>query len=148
MNGSDFLTAQLALKGWQDGRTEGGSGMRAVCFAIRNRVRAGFYGGDWSQILSHHQEWSATLEPPTTEIPDPREPAFRALLQDVTGIFSGSLEDNITIMPGSALAVAPPVALYYGFLNQISNPWFLEEISRKFDSHKRVAQVGALTFFS
>lgn len=148
MNGSDFLTGQLALKGWQDGRSEGIAGMKAVCFSIRNRVRAGFYGGDWAAVLSHHQEWSATNEPPPLTIPDPREPAFRALLQDVSGIFSGQLEDNITVMPGSALAVAPPPALYYAKLDQITSETFLNDISRRFDLHKRVAVVGALTFFS
>lgn len=148
MNGSDFLTAQLALKGWQDGRNEGIAGMKAVCFCIRNRVRAGFYSGDWAAVLSNHQQWSATIEPPSPTIPDPRDPAFRALLQDVTGIFSGQLEDNITIMAGSALAVAPPVALYYGYLDKITSETFLNDISRRFDLHKRVAQVGQLVFFS
>lgn len=148
MNGADFLTGQLALKGWQDGRTEGIAGMKAVCFCIRSRVRAGLYGGDWAAVLSHHQEWSSTLEAPGQDIPDPREPAFRALLQDVTGIFTGQLEDNITVKEGgSGLAVKPPVALYYAKLDQITNPTFLENISRNTSQHRIIANVGALHFW-
>jgi hypothetical protein len=99
--------------------------------------------------LSHQQDVSFTLEPLPTIIPDPHQWNFKTFLQDVSGIFSGQLEDNVTILAtGSALAVAAPVALYWGRLDKIDNPWFLDEISRKFESHKRVAVVGALTFFS
>lgn len=122
--------------------------MKAVCFVVRNRIRAGFYGGDWAKILSNHAQWSSTREPPSSEIPDPREPAFRALLQDVTGIFTGQLEDNITVKEGgSALAVQPPVALYYAKLNEIDSPWFLENISRNTSQHRIIANVGALHFW-
>src|SRR5579885_3139012 len=148
MNAADFLTAELARISWLEGGAEGLNGAKAVAFTIRNRVRAGWMGGSWSEVLSNHQQWSATLEPLPAEVPDPREPAFRALLQDISNIFNGMLEDTITVKVGSALAVAPPPALYFAYLDRITSPHFLENISQRFDLHKRVAQVGQLFFFS
>jgi hypothetical protein len=150
VTGSEFLTAQLALKAWQDGRGEGIAGLKLVAFCIRNRVRAGFYGGDWDKVLSHHQEWSSTLELPDQNLPDPREPAFRAFLQEVDGIFSGRVEDNVTIKPGGAvqqLSAAPPVALYYARLDSITNPWFLQNISQNVEQHRIIGNVGSLHYW-
>ena len=156
MTGSDFLTAELARLSWIYGGSEGISGAKACAFSFRNRVRAGWFGGNWSEVLSHHREVAATTEPLPDLIPDPRESGFRTFLQDVTAIFSGQAEDTITIAQDSManymkignLSVAAPPSLYFGRLNEISNPFFLNEIVRKPDSHKRIATVGTLTFFS
>ena len=156
MNGADFLTAELARISYLEGISEGVSGAKAISFCIRNRVRAGFYGGNWAEVLSHHKEWSANLDPLPSTIPDPRQPDFRILLQDISGIFSGQAEDTITIAQDSManymkignLSVAAPPSLYFCRLNEITNPFFLNEIVRKPDSHKRIATVGTLTFFS
>ena len=153
MTGNEFLCAQLALKCWQDGFSEGLSGMLAIGFCIRNRTRSQWYGGSWADVLSHHQEWSAKIEsyPPT--IPDPRSHAFQMLLHEITDIFNGTREDNITIARDSirnSINIGPPPApaLYYGVLGQISNPWFEENISQKGQEHPRIASVGALSFFA
>lgn len=156
MTGADFLTAELARISWLEGGMDGVSGAKAVAFCVRNRVRAGWHGGDWSQVLSNHKSWSADTEPLRSFIPDPRQPDFRILLQDITNIFTGQAEDNITIAQDSMtnylkignLSAAPPPALYFCRLNEISNDWFLTEIVRKTDSHKRIATVGTLTFFT
>lgn len=156
MTGQDFLTAELARISWLEGGTEGISGAKAVCFSIRNRIRAGFYGGDWSQVLSNHKNWSATLEPLPATIPDPRDSAFRTFLQDVTNIFTGMSEDNITIAQDSManylkignLSAAPPPALYFCRLNEITSDHFLNEIVRKPEVHKRIATVGTLVFLT
>lgn len=153
MRNDDFVKSHLALRAWQDGYDEGLNGMMAVAFAIRDRVRAGLYGGNWIQILAHHQEWSAKLERPSDELPDPNNFAVRGLLQAIDGIFNGSTPNTIT-MPQDGMAnymslvVAPPPPLYYGRLDKANNPWFLEEICRQPDKHKRVATVGMLTFFT
>jgi hypothetical protein len=129
--------------------------MKACAFTIRNRVKAGWYGGDWISVLAHHREWSARIEPYSEELPDPRNYAFNLFLQDITGIFTGLVEDNITVTDSSAsirqnlpLSAGPSPVLYYGRLDQITNPWFLEQISQNHDKHRVVAQVGLLHFFS
>lgn len=156
MTGTDFIAGQLALKAWQDGYPEGLNGMLAVAFTIRNRVRAGWYGGDWLQVLSHHQEYAATLALPSQTLPDIRVYSINALLQEITGIVNGTREDNITIKRDEYATFRPgsrPVALYYGHTDKIDNPWFLEEICRaKNDDgtmrHERVANMATLTFWS
>jgi len=149
MQGPEFICALLALQAWRDGREEGISGMLGVAFVIRNRIRAGWWGGDWLQILAHHKEWAATEKPYSDELPDPRNFAFRAILQEVNGIFSGARVDDILVtVTNSILSVPPPPALYYGRINDDLRPWFLESISRNHDQHKIVAQIGLLHFWT
>lgn len=153
MRSDDFIKAHLALRAWQDGYSEGLNGMLAVAYAIRDRVRAGLYAGNWTQVLSHHREWSCKLEPPADTLPDPNNFAFRTFLQTIDGVFNGSAENNITVAQDPisrymSLATPPSPPLYYGRLDEVTNPWFLEEICRKPDTHKRVASVGMLTFFT
>jgi hypothetical protein len=149
MTGSEFICGQLALKAWQDGFTEGLDGMRAVAFAIRNRVNAGWWGGDWISVLSHHADYSAKTEPYSTDLPDPRVYSFQCLLQEINGIFNNSAKDDVTIpaQPSFQAGVYKPV-LYYAKLDEITNDWFLENISRRPDLHPRSAQVGQIFFFS
>lgn len=148
MTGSDFLCSQLALLSWRDGFTEGLSGMTAVAHTIKRRVDAGWYNGDWTSVLSNHRKWHFRAEPYSEEVPDPRVYSFQCLLQEVNGIFNGSIQDTITVPKESVLSRPVPGALYYGRLDQITNDWFLENISRKPELHPRVAQVGMLYFFA
>ena len=130
---------------------DGTNGMTAVAFAIRNRVRAGWYGGNWIEVLSNLDKTSSRLELPTTLLPDTRPLAMMQFMQTIDNIFSGAREDNITIMQGGeiqSLGFKVPVALYWAHLDQITNPWFLENIVRKPEQHARMAQVGQLFFFS
>lgn len=152
MKDVDFIKAELARICWLDGHKEGLNGMLGVAFTIRNRIRNGWYGGQWHEVLSHHREWSAKIEPLPDTIPDPRIHSFMSFLQQVDQIFSGSLEDFVTIKADgewrTILSTPPPVALYYGYLDQVTNPFFLENISRKPEQHQRIAQVGQLFFFT
>jgi hypothetical protein len=154
MRGSEFICGQIALKAWQDLKDEGINGMLAAAFTIRNRVRAGWYGGDWVEVISNHRQWSARLEPYSDQLPDPRNFAFQCLIQEINGIYDGSRRDDITVMADESISArsifsqqAPKAVLYYGRLDQISNPWFLENIARRPDLHPRHAQVGMTYFF-
>lgn len=152
MRDTHFITSILALKAWQDGKDEGLSAMMAISFVVRNRVRAGWYGGNWLEVLAHMPDVAAKLEPPTNELPDTRNYAFLQFMQIVDGIFSGATEDDITIKKDGewrqVLSMAPPVVMYYARLDQITNPWFLQNIVRKPDQHQRISQVGQLFFFT
>ena len=152
MKDTAFITSILALRCWQDGKDDGLNGMLGVAFTVRNRVRAGWYGGNWLEVLAHMPDVSNKLETPSNELPDTRNFSFMQFMQMVDGIFSGAMEDNITIKPDGewkyVLSVAPPVALYYGRLHEITNPWFMENITRKSEQHQRIAQVGQIFFFT
>lgn len=147
VQGSDFIKAQLARRAWLDGADEGLNGMMAVCFTYRNRQRAGWFGGNWVEILSNHRDASSHSEQDAETIPDPRVYSFQCLLQEIDGIFSGARQDDITVAQQTVLAKPPAPALYYGRLDKITNDWFLNEISRRPDVHPRVSQVGMMFFF-
>lgn len=154
MRGEDFIVGQLALKAWQDGHLEGLSGMRAVAFAIKARVAAGFYGGDWIQVLSHHREWSANPDSYSDELPDPRSRSFTLLLQDISQIFSGAQQNDVTI-PADALssvisiAQRPPEPMYYAYLDGSPvTEWFRINVLERPDLHRRVANVASLNFWT
>jgi hypothetical protein len=125
--------------------------MLGIAFTIRNRVRAGWYGGDWLQVLSHTHEWSASLAlPDPYALPDIRIYSINNFLQEISGVVSGSREDDVTIKRDSLMTFRPgalPLALYYGRLDKIDNPWFLENISMN-PEHKRVSNQGTLYFWS
>lgn len=155
MLGSDFIKAHLARIAWADGGQEGLSGALACAFVIRARVRAGWYNGDWLQVLSHHQDYAAVDRPLPNELPDPRHYAFSLLLQEVDGIFAGSREDDVTQPANKTWLIKAqdqadrPIALYYANLSDSAiKESFLETITRNHDNHKLVAQVGLLHFFS
>ena len=131
-----------------DGFSEGLDGMRAVCHTLKNRNEAGWWGGNWTDLLSNHRMYSARIEPYPDTLPDPRIYSVQCLLQEIDGIFSGAQKDDVTVPanPSFQANVYKP-ALYYARLDLISNPWFLENISRN-PAHSRIAQVGQLFFFS
>jgi hypothetical protein len=123
--------------------------MLAVSFCIKNRVDAGWWGGDWAQVLSHHRDYSYRVEPYPDTVPDPRVYSFQCLLQEIDGIFSGQRKDDVTVpaQPSFVGAVYRPV-LYYAQLDKITSDHFLENIARKPQEHQRLAQVGQMFFFS
>jgi len=148
VQGSSFIAAELARLAWLDGNEEGLNGMLACAFTIRNRVRAGWFSGNWIDVLSNHRNYSSKIEPYPDTLPDPRVYSFQCLLQEIDAIFSGQKTDDVTIAAQSVLATPAPLALYYARLDQITSEHFLTEISRRPEIHQRVAQVGMLTFFS
>ncbi len=88
MNSEEYLKALVSYIAWRDGHQDGFSGMLAVAFALRNRVKA---GSDWLKVVT-----SQLIERRITALPDPREPAFQRLLQNIDGVFDNSLIDNLT----------------------------------------------------
>lgn len=152
MTTSDFVIGQLALRAWRDGHSEGLNGMLAVAYCFRNRIRAGWWNSSWLDVLAHHREVSYKTELEDDSMPEAGDYAFHVLfLQQLDGIFDGSSPDTITTSPDLPPPLSPqyvaPVSLFYGRLDQITSTKFLLDIARN-PEHKRVASVGALTFFS
>jgi len=147
MTAETYVKAQLATLAWREGHEQGGfNNALAVAFVIKNRVRAGW--GDWLDLIQRHAIWSARNEDEldTTSHPDAREPNFQLLLQNIDGVFDNSLQDKLTVSPKTK-AGEFRAALYYGQLNKITRPWFLEKIVRQPDLHPRTSQVGEIVFF-
>jgi len=152
MRSDHFIIGQLARISYIDGYSDGLNGMLGVAFVIRNRIRAGWWNGDWSEVLSHHKDYSCRIENMPDIIPDPRNHSFSRFLMQVDGIFSGATDDFVTIKPSGEVNYLfkeqrPPVALYYARLNEITNEKFMNDIPRRPDLHPLIAQVGGLSFF-
>lgn len=138
MTTPDYIKAILATLMWREDSGDGLQGMVAVGCVVRNRVLAGWNGGDWLAVMTAHNQFSSMVivgDPNTVRYPDPRDAKFQSLLWDVEKIYDGSVED---ITGG---------ALYYANLNIANSPWFFENIVQKPDAHPRTGTVGQQTFF-
>ena len=136
MTSDNFLKAELALFAWQNAHEYGGiDNMLALACVLRNRVKQGWMGGDWSQVIAEApgKAGDNTIK---GGYPDVRDVNVRLLLQRIDGIFNDSEPDRYT-----------DGALYYAELDKVTNPWFRENITQKLQNHAIVAKVGPVTFF-
>jgi hypothetical protein len=149
MTGDTFVKAQLALLCWRN--APAGRPillMRALGFVVRNRVRAGWMGGSWLQVIANDPVWSAYTQRPGNpasgngshalleEFPDLRDDIFQKLLWEVDRIYDGSLPDPMT-----------EGALWWAELERIDRPWFAEHIAQRPEEHPRIAQVANITLW-
>lgn len=135
---SDYIKGMLATLMWREDRSDGLQGMTAVGLVVRNRVRAGWNGGDWCAVMAAHNQFSSMViigDPNTVVWPDTRDPLFQKVLVKVETIYDGT-EPDIT---GGAL--------YYANLAVADSPWFLRNIVQS-DEHPRIGTVGKQTFFA
>lgn len=149
MTTDSFVKAQLALLCWRN--CPAGKPFQLLkCLALieRNRVRAGWHGGDWLAIIANDATFSAYLgaeklqqdAPPRDErlglFPDTRDDVFQRFLWEVDKVYDGSAADPMT-----------EGALWWAELEKADRPFFLKKIARQPKEHPRVAQVGSLTLF-
>lgn len=143
MTGESFVKAQLAAYAYTEGSAAGGAmHMRAICQVIRNRVYAGWCGGDWMENLNRADEWSA-FEPSKKKKFDLRDELFRRILQEVDDVYTGAYTDPL----------CADALYFYDLLRQDGKNgdrhiWFTNNILRRADAHPRIAQVGMLYLFS
>lgn len=136
---ADFTKSLLAVLIWREDSSDGLQGMTAVGLVIRNRVRAGWNGGDWCAVMEAHNQFSSMVilgDPNTIRWPDTRDPKFQAVLLKADNIYEGGEPDTTD------------GALYYANLVTMNSPWFLENILQKPEQHRRLGTVGAQTFFA
>ena len=136
MTWDNFLKGQLMGVAVREGLRHGGiNNSMAIAHVMRNRVHAGWHGGDWLQVLTNTQQALGTVYEETPKI-DPRSVEFRSILQRIDDVYNGSSEDLIT--DGS---------LYYCELHNVNRPWFQAQILADPTNHPRLASCGPVTFF-
>lgn len=120
--------------------------MLAVACIIRNRQRAGWYSGNWMQILNAASDvgpFEDLRHPPRIDL---TSALFRRVLEEVDDIYSGAFDDEMT----GRSDLHKDGALYY--LDTISTrpirEWFQEKIIRDSANHPRIAQVGTFILFA
>ena len=142
-----FIKAKLAAFAYAEAAHCGGfDSMLAVACVVRNRVRKGWFGGDWLKVIANAGDAASLMYPPEVERPpileDLTAPGFRRVLQEVDDIFLGMFKDTLT-----------EGGLYYMNLThaeqgQVVRPWFAEKILRDPANHPRKAQVSMIQIFS
>lgn len=138
----DYIKGQLVNMAWRFAALYNIGGHLAaqkIMHALANRVRAG--NGSWLQVIDRIPMYMAENELPPMVHPPLMDPAFVKVLQAVDGVVAGSTPD---MSYG---------ALYWGDLNKIERPWFLEKIIQARDEdgmprHKRVTDMNSLSFFA
>jgi hypothetical protein len=135
MTPDNYIKARLATFAHDEAQHHGGIDcMLAVAFVVRNRVRAGWRGGNWMEVIESHDEVAATIYQHSA--PDLRNINFRLLLAQVDDIYSGLAPDRYT-----------EGALYYCELNHVERQWFKDNVLKDLQTHERCATVGNISFF-
>jgi len=160
---TDFVVGQVCLLAWREGKRlkTGRDGMLGIAHVIHNRVMAGWNSSDWLKTIHDWPLHSANLveELDFQSLPDLRDADFNWLVPRVEQIYSGALRDSITGNPSMAFALPqndalgkrPPLpvtqcGLFWADLNNITRPWFKENIIGARDQHSILAHSFPLTF--
>ena len=114
--------------------------MLAVAQVLKNRVDAGWMGGDWVRVIERAPEYRGTVQPDVRTHLNPREGTFRELLRRIDDIYHGTAGDDV-------LRNDSGIPLFYAELHNINREWFREQILSDRESHPRLASAGQLTFF-
>lgn len=114
--------------------------MKAVCYVIRNRVRAGWFDGSWTNNLQSAWEVAGNDRPfdgpPKLDV---QNRLFQLLLRDIDDIFFAASEDETQIVVGECL--------YYHFIDRPVREWFVERVIRETEAHPRRAHVGSIVLY-
>lgn len=137
-----FIRAQLVAFAYQQvGETGSVNSLKAVCYVMTNRLKAG-WSNDLLELIDQANEHSA--HPPHLIMSEP--PALKAgsaslqgLLRDIDDVFYASTEDETRKTVGKCL-------YWQNLLNKNTRPWFIENIVRS-PEHPRKAQVGMIVLY-
>lgn len=119
--------------------------MKAICYCIRNRARAGWYDGSWFLAIQHAQEHSA--HPFEEVMIDPSSRAFQRLTRDIDEIFFGDQGVYGGDDVGPDLSQTLATQKYWCFLNRPFLPSFQEKIIADKKNHANTAQMGLMMFY-
>jgi len=138
--------AMLFLQSWREAGHLGEQCMSAVAFALRNRQRASWEGGNWMKIVENANRIRYNNTAPNQGYPDMRDPIINRFLSRIDGIYDGSTPDIYTTTTHPT--EGPRTGKYWANLGDITDKRFLELIVRCPRSHPKTSTVGTLTFFS
>lgn len=140
----DYIKSMMCLLAWREERSNKVNGMLGVLFVLRNRVKAGWFGGDYLQNITKHQQFSSMSvsgDSQTIAYPQINDPEFTQILQLVDEVYDADNPrvDNIT---GGAK--------YYADLNNptfTAGGWFQTHIINDPTNHPRSAQIGTTSYY-
>jgi hypothetical protein len=154
---NDVQRAALALFAAREAG-EGGSleQMKAIAYIVRNRVKAGWFDGQWLTVIEHSWESAGNLAKKRALL-DPSNRIFQRFVADIDDIYYGAGRPTRVIhetptaqrfaADGGELEAATSSALFWAWLDRPYTPWFNENILGQSRSHPMRAQMGLLAFF-
>ncbi|MGA9668395.1 MAG: hypothetical protein WBQ94_04260 [Terracidiphilus sp.] len=158
---NDMQRAALALYAAR-AAGEGGSleQMKGIAYCIRNRVKAGWYDGQWLTVIEHADE-SGANPPGIRVVLDPNNRALQRLAADIDDIYYGAgaegpgNREQKKLAPvaqnfapsGGELRDAVGRACYWAWVNEPFTAWFQEHILDHPEDHIMKAQMGMMLFF-
>jgi hypothetical protein len=115
-----------------------------IAQTLKNRVDAGWCGGDWKQVIETAPDYVGTLQENRPEI-DPRDVLFRRILGAIDDVYYGIADAGDVNVEGPD---ETKVSLYYAELHNLNRQWFKDSITNDLESHPRIAKVGSFDFFA
>lgn len=118
--------------------------MKAVCYIIRNRVRAGWSDGNWLTVMEDHARIAGN-EPmgARLRLEDRR---LQALARDIDAIFFGHEDDEISKVCAKQDKDHGPI-FYWCFMQRPIRSWFERAVIRDKENHKNRAQISFMMLY-
>ncbi len=110
--------------------------MLAICYVVRNRVRAG-WAESWLEVIEAGQDSSAHA--PRSERIDINNRQLQLLIRDVDGVYFGEQQGHVY--------EAVDKQLFWAFVDRPIQRWFEESIIRDPKNHKQRAQFGLMMLY-
>jgi hypothetical protein len=143
-----FIRAQLVAFAYQQvGETGSVNSLKAVCYVMTNRLKAG-WSNDLLELIDQAPEHSAH---PTSAFcgPPPLKAGsaqLQGLLRDIDDVFYATADDETRKIVCPIDPKRKPLLYWQNLLNGEVRPWFQENIARSHD-HPRKAQVGMIVLY-
>lgn len=124
--------------------------MKAICYALRNRVRAGWFGSDYIDCMEAANEAAGNDRIPF-RIDHKARPVemLMQVIEDVRYSQSGSTQKGERTDPdaqGDSLEAAVGTSLYWVNIRRPIRPWFVENIIRDHNNHPERTSLGMWRF--
>lgn len=126
--------------------------MKAVCYVLRNRVKAGWGHSSWLSVLAHAGAVAGNEELDAATADDvirdnTSDRLLQLLLRDIDDIYLGQ-DLFVDTVRGIVCGDEPGrAALYYNFVDRPARLWFIENIIRRPQEHPQVGNVGPMMLF-
>lgn len=118
--------------------------LKAVCFCLRNRVRAGW--GEWIDVIQD-ADGKRCNEPLEPTLIDLSNRAYQRLLHDVDDIYFGMGNPSDGYTFEDAICNTDQPAFYWLFLDRPMSDWFKVNISGHPENHPNTCTMGSMLFF-
>lgn len=144
---NDLQRAELVLFAAREVGPKGSlEQMKAVCYCIRNRVRAGWHDGRWITVMEKaHEEAAHYTEKSAIDI-DSRN--LQRLMHDVDDIYySQNTSGDGDGFGSDGLEHSVGTQKFWMFLDRPATDWFITNVVRDMENHPSHAQMGLMMFF-